>query len=136
MLALTTPLKTRLQALPQLTGWAVRTGTEDADRRVVPAADVRCVGAAITDRKQGAVMVAPDWQVTLVVRRGASAAELIDEAVDAVISSLHGWRPPQCGGRGWEALSLSRITELLLTDEGYAGYELTFTTAGLYTGQQ
>ncbi len=136
MLALTTPLKTRLQALPQLTGWDVRTGTENADRRVVPAADVRCIGAGIADRKQGAVMLAPEWQVTLVVRRSDQAADELDAALAAVIGKLHGWRPPECGARGWEALSLARITELLLTDEGLAGYELTFTTAARYLSHQ
>ena len=136
MLALEAPLKSRLQALPQLTGWAVRTGTEHADRRVVPAVDVRCAGAAVVDRKSGAVMVSPEWQVTLVLRRGHEAATQLDAAMTAVIESLHSWQPGQCGGRGWEPLVLSRITEPLLSDDGLTGYELAFSTAGLYTGQQ
>src|SRR3990167_554137 len=102
MLALEAPLKARLQALPQLTGWAVRMGTEHADRRVVPAADVRCAGASVPDRKSGAVMVAPGWQARLVRRGGDDAAALLAAARAAVIPSLHNGQPVQQGGRGWE----------------------------------
>lgn len=136
MLALEAPLKARLQALPQLTGWAVRGGTEHADRRVVPAVDVRCAGASVPDRKAGAVMVAPEWQVTLVLRRGDDAATLLDAAMAAVITSLHNWQPGQHGGRGWEPWQLARITEPLLSDDGLTGYELTFSTGARYMGQQ
>lgn len=136
MLAIEPPLKARLQALPQLTGWAVRMGTEHADRRVVPAVDVRCAGASVPDRKAGAVMVAPEWQITLVLRRGVDAAAMLDAALAAVITSLHNWQPGQHGGRGWEPLALSRVTESLLSDEGLTGYELTFTTGARYMGQQ
>lgn len=136
MLAIEPTIKARLQALPQLTGWAVRMGTEHADRRVVPAVDVRCAGASVADRKAGAVMVAPEWQITLVLRRGADAAAQLDAALAAVITSLHNWQPGQHGGRGWEPLALSRVTEPLLSDEGLTGYELTFTTGARYMGQQ
>lgn len=136
MLAIEPPLKARLQALPQLTGWAVRMGTEHADRRAVPAVDVRCAGASVPDRKSGAVMVAPEWQITLVLRRGVDAAAMLDAALAAVITSLHNWQPGQHGGRGWEPLALSRVTEPLLSDEGLTGYELTFTTGARYMGQQ
>src|SRR3990167_676831 len=100
MLALEAPLKARLQALPQLTGWAVRMGTEHADRRVVPAADVRCAGASVPDRKSGAVMVAPEWQVTLVLRRGDDAAAPLDAAMAAVITTPPHTQPRPPGGRG------------------------------------
>lgn len=136
MLAIEAPLKARLQALPQLTGWAVRMGTEHADRSVVPAVDVRCAGASVPDRKAGAVLLAPEWQITLVLRRGVDAAALLDAALAAVITSLHNWQPGQHGGRGWEPLALSRVTEPLLSDEGFTGYELTFTTGARYMGQQ
>lgn len=136
MLAIEPPLKARLQALPQLTGWAVRMGTDHADRRVVPAVDVRCAGAAVPDRKSGAVLLAPEWQVTLVLRRGADAAAQLDAALAAVITSLHNWQPGQHGGRGWEPLALTRVTGPMLAEEGLVGYELTFTTAARYFGQQ
>lgn len=136
MLSLTAPLKTRLQALPQLTGWAVRTGTDNADRRVLPVADVRCTGARVGDRKTGALMLSPEWTVTLVLRRADDAGDLLDAAMTAVIESLHSWAPGQQGGRGWERLALMDISEPTFGDEGLAGYQLTFVTAASYMGQQ
>ena len=100
MLSLTAPIKTRLQALPALTGWAVRTNAEDADRATVPAADLRCLGASVADRRGSGVLVSPEWTVTLVVRRSATAAQEIDAALAAVIEALHGWMPGQQQGRG------------------------------------
>lgn len=136
MLALTNPIKTRLEALPQLAGWDVRTNVKAADRSKLPAVDLRCVGAAASATKTGAVMVAPQWLVTLMVERGDAAVERLDPAMTAAICSLHGWQPGQYGGRGWEAMALVRITEPEFASEGVVGYELTFSTSGLYTGQQ
>lgn len=135
MLALAIPLQQRLAALPQLTGWVVRTNTEAADRKPLPAVDVRCVGAAVADSKTGAAMVAPEWAVTLMVRRGDDASSLLDAALSAVICSLHGWAPGQHGGRGWEPLALARVQEPAFADEGVVGYELSFSTAARYLGQ-
>ena len=135
MLALTAPIKTRLQALPALTGWAVRTNAEDADRATVPAADLRCLGASVADRRGSGVLVSPEWTVTLVVRRSATAAQEIDAALAAVIEALHGWMPGQQQGRGWEPLALTRISEPMLATEGLVGYELAFSTTALYRGQ-
>lgn len=132
MLALATPLKLRLQALPALTGWSVRTNTDDADRSVMPLADVRCIGAAVADSKAMAVMLAPRWQVTLVVRRSNTAAEQIDQALSAVIGSLLGWRAGELGGRGWEPFTLDGVTEPMLPEEGLVGYQVTFATAARY----
>lgn len=135
MLALTAPLKARLAALPALTGWAVRTGSEQVDRRLVPAVDVRCGGAGVVDSRTGAAMVAPEWMVTLIVKRGDGAADQIEAAFAAVVGSLHNWRPGQLGGRGWEPLSLARVTEPLFDDAGVVGCELLFTTGARYMGQ-
>ncbi len=135
MLSLTAPIKTRLQALPALTGWAVRTNAEDADRATVPAADLRCLGASVADRRGSGVLVSPEWTVTLVVRRSATAAQEIDAALAAVIEALHGWMPGQQQGRGWEPLALTRISEPMLATEGLVGYELAFSTTALYRGQ-
>lgn len=135
MLSLATPIKSRLQALPALTGWAVRTNAEDADRATVPAADLRCLGASVADRRGSGVLVSPEWTVTLVVRRSATAAQEIDAALAAVIEALHGWMPGQQQGRGWEPLALTRISEPMLATEGLVGYELAFSTTALYRGQ-
>lgn len=135
MLAITTPLKTRLQALPALAGWALRAATDTADRRVLPAVAVRCSGAQVADSKAGAVMVAPQWTVTLVVQRSDQAADELDAAFAAVIESLHNWMPGRHGSRGWEPLRLARVTEPDFIDEGLAGLDLTFTTGAKYDGQ-
>ena len=135
MLSLTTPIKARQQALPALTGWAVRTNAEDADRATVPAADLRCLGASVADRRGSGVLVSPEWTVALVVRRSATAAQEIDAALAAVIEALHGWMPGQQQGRGWEPLALTRISEPMLATEGLVGYELAFSTTALYRGQ-
>ncbi len=135
MLALNTPLKLRLSALPQLTGWAVRTGAEAVSRVEVPAVDVRCGNAAISDSKAGAAMVQPEWAVTLIVRRSAEAADQIDAAFAAVVECLHNWAPGEHGGRGWEPLRLVRVTEPQFADEGLVGCELSFATGAKYDGQ-
>lgn len=135
MLALTTPLKARLQALPQLTGWAVRCSTDGAARTALPAVDVRCSGAGIADSRTGAAMVAPEWAVLLMHRRSDDAAELLDAAFAAVFASLHNWQPGQCGGRGWERLQMTRVEAPEFADEGVVGYSLVFTTAARYIGQ-
>ena len=135
MLALTAPLMLRLQHLPQLAGWDVRTNIEPAPRDKYPAADVRCTGAQVADSKTGALMLSPQWAVTLVRRRSADAAELLDAALAAVIESLHSWAPGQHGGRGWERLVLLDVSEAVFTDDGLAGYQLTFGTSAMYRGQ-
>lgn len=132
MLALEAPIESRLQALPQLADWAVRVGTRAVDRAAVPVAHVRCAGAGTGDRKSGAVAIVPEWQITLAVRRGDDAAVSLDSALSAVIESLHGWQPGYHGGRGWEALTLVRVTEPMLQEEGLVGYELTFVTGARY----
>ena len=134
MLALGNPIKTRLQALPQLTGWQVRLGTDNADRRSLPAVDVRCTGANVADSRTGAAMVSPEWTATLVARRGPDAADLLDAAFAAVFGSLHNWAPGPHGGRGWEALRTVRVQEPAFADEGVVGYEITFSTAARYIG--
>lgn len=136
MLALYDPLKARLRALAPLTGWDVRTNTDKVDRSVFPAADVRCVGASVPTRRDGAVTVAPVLQVLLVLHRGDGAAQQLDAALNACICSLHGWQPGRHGGRGWNQLVLERITEPMIANEGLVGYELEFSSAGLYEGQQ
>lgn len=135
MLALESPLKTRLAALPVLTGWAVRTGTELSDRRMVPAADVRCTGARTTDSETTAVTLDPAWTVTLVVPRSDQAAGQLDAALAAVIGSLHNWCPGLQSGRAWRRMALQTVREPEFVAEGLAGLELVFATSTVYHGQ-
>lgn len=135
MLALIAPLKARLDKLPQLTGWDKRTNTEEVDRSNLRAVDIRCVGATVVP-KTGAVTLSAQWRITLMVPRSSTAADTLDAAMGAVICSLHGWQPGQHGDRGWNRLELLSATEPDFASEGVVGYELTFSTAGLYEGQQ
>lgn len=135
MLSLEPLIKSRLQALPALTGWAVRVGTELTDRRQLPAVDVRCPGAGVGDSKTSAVLLQPQWTLVLAVRRSEEAAAQVDAALASVIGSLHNWQPGQAGGRGWEPWRLTAVSEPMLPDEGLVGYELNFATAARYMGQ-
>lgn len=132
MLALEPHLKTHLQALPALTGWAVRTGTELVDRRLLPAVEIACDGAGIASSQASGVKIEPRWAVTLVVRRSDDAAALLDAAFAAVVGSLHGFTPGQHAGRYWSALALQRVEAPLFGDEGLAGIAMTFSTGAAY----
>lgn len=136
MLALANPIKDRLAALAPFADWQVRLSFESTDRRQPLAVEVGCLGASVGDTKSGAAMVSPDWTVKLMAPRGATAPELLDAAFSAVFESLHGWAPGEHGGRGWESLRLVRVQEPIFTDVGVVGYELTFSTAASYMGQQ
>lgn len=135
MLALEPHLKTRLQALPALTGWAVRVWSELTDRRVMPAADVRCTGAHTLDSSASTVTLDPAWTVTLIVPRSDQAADHLDAALTAVIASLHNWYPGQLSGRPWRRMALQTVREPEFSPEGAAAYELIFTSSAVYHGQ-
>lgn len=136
MLSLLPALTLRLQSIPALSGWDVRNNAEPANRSALPAVDVRCTRARVADRKTGAVMLSPEWTATLVMRRAADAAAVLDTALAAVIEALHSWAPGEHGGRGWERLALLDVSEPDFFDEGLAGYTLTFGTAAMYRGQE
>lgn len=132
MLALEPILKARLQALPALTGWAVRTGTDLVDRRLLPAAQVACEGAGVAGAQASGVKVEPSWSVTLVVRRSDEAADQLDAAFSAVVVGLHGFVPGQVAGRYWSALALRRVEAPIFDDSSVAGIVLTFSTGAAY----
>lgn len=134
MLALTAPLMLRLQHLPQLAGWDVRTNIEPAPRDKYPAADVRCTGANVPPNQADIVTLSPEWTVTLVVRHSDAAAAQLEAAFAAVVAALHGWQPGQHSGRGWTALRLVAAKEPLFTETGLAGIELFFSTSAKYHG--
>ena len=132
MLALYPVIAQQLRATPQLAGWDVRSSAEPADRRPLPAADLRCIGASVADSATGAAMVMPQWLLTLVVRRGPAAEQQLDAAFCTVFGVLHNWAPGEAGGRRWERLRLLSVTEPQYTPEGCIGLELTFTTSARY----
>ena len=83
MFALNAPIKARLQSLPALAGWTVRTSTELVDRATLPAVDVRLPGGGVAGARSGAVMVQPGWSLVLAVRRSATAADELEAAFAA-----------------------------------------------------
>ena len=132
MLALEPLLKTRLQALPALTGWAMRASTDLADRRMLPAVEVACDGAGVTASQASGVKIEPRWIITLMLRRSDDAADMLDAAFAAVLSSLHSFTPGQLAGRYWSALALQRVEAPQFGDEGIAGIAMTFSTGAVY----
>ena len=134
MLALEKLMAQRLRELPALTGWAVRTGTDDADRRPVPAVDVRMGGASVPSGNQRSVQLQPEWQVVLVSKRSSDAADVLDGVIEAVIAVLHNWRP--VASRAWTELKLVRVLPVDVVDVALIGFELTFTTTSVFNGQQ
>ncbi len=134
MLALITPIKERLQALPQLAGWDVQTGTETADRRLRRVIDVRCTGADAQDSETQSVRLNPAYTITIVVPRSNDAAGQLDDALAAVVGALHNWHPGRIGARQWSRVALRVAREAEFTDTGLAAYELVFTTGAVYDG--
>lgn len=137
MLQLEPLIKARLAALPALTGWQVRGGSDATDRRMRPAIDVRCRGASAADSKAGRVSVSPQWAITLGVAAGDEAADQIGTAFVAVLSSLQGWVPGDVGGQGFEALLLIGVQEPDFLPDGapMVGMQLIFNTTTVYAGQ-
>lgn len=137
MLQLEPLIKARLAALPALTGWQVRGGSDATDRRARPAVDVRCRGASVTDSNTGRVSVQPQWVISLGVTAGDEAAQTVSTAFSAVLSSLQGWMPGQVDGQGWNGLLLVSVQEPDFLPDGtpLVGLQLIFSTATVYAGQ-
>ena len=132
MFALNAPIKARLQSLPALAGWTVRTSTELVDRATLPAVDVRVPGGGVAGARSGAVMVQPGWSLVLAVRRSATAANELEAAFAAVIEAMHGWAPGQHAGRGWEPLQLAAVADAVDDDGLLRGllFQVHFLTKG------
>lgn len=136
MLAAAPLIVARLKALPGLAGWAVRDALDMEDRSALPAASVQCIGASVNAGAR-AGMLEPRWQITLAVAKSATAAASLDTAIEAVIGSLLGWLPPaDANNRRWEPLKLFGVLPPEYPEAGVSAYIVTFTTAGLYRGQE
>ena len=135
MLALENLIAKRLREQAAFTGWSVREGCHDTDRRAVPAADVRMGGASVTQVRRPSVTLQPEWAITLVARRGNEAAQQLDAALASAIGCLHNWRPDKAAGRSWTELQVARVQPADFVDLALVGYEITFTTAAVFDGQ-
>ena len=134
MLTLMSTMKPRLQALPALTGWAVRLGSDTEDKRTVPAIDLRCTGAQVKDSGTRAIGLEPIYTLTLVVPRSDAAFGQLDAAVTAVIASLHNWSPGDVAGQYWGRMALLQAREPEFTGTGLAGFEMAFKAETTYHG--
>lgn len=134
MLAMTTRIQERLRALPMFADWDVRTDLEHSDRQPLPAIDVRCGPAGVTDSENSKALLAPTYAVILVVKRSSSAAGQLDQAMQCVIASLHNWRPGNVAGHAWRRMVLSSVGLGPDDDPSAASYLITFTTSAVYQG--
>lgn len=135
MLLLEAQIAQRLRDSGAFAGWAVREGSQDVDRRALPAVDVRLGGASVSQVSKPAVTLRAEWVVALVTRRGDSAAAQLDAAMAAAIARLHNWRAGDAGGRGWTELQLQSVRPGDYADAGLIGYELSLTSVAIYHGQ-
>lgn len=139
MLALESVIVDRLrQSLPANASWSVKGHTTDTgDRRASggPLAVVMFAAAAVASQRTTAALVQPGFMVTLVMRRGADAAQALDAAFAAAVQSMHNWAPGEVAGRAWEPLKLDRVQPPQYVDEGLTGLELLFVSSGLFHGQ-
>ena len=134
MFALEPILLARLQSDPALTGWTVRSSASETTRRPLPAVELQCEGADITDARTTAVAVGVTWGVHLITQYSPTAAAELDAAFAVVVASLHNWAPGAQGGRAWQRLQLQQV-QREATDQGLIAYSLTFKTSARYDGQ-
>jgi hypothetical protein len=134
MFALEPILLARLQADPALAGWSVRSSAAETTRRPLPAVELQCEGADITDARTTAVAVGVTWGVHLITQYSLTAAAELDAAFAVVVASLHNWAPGAQGGRAWQRLQLQQV-QREATDQGLIAYSLTFKTSARYDGQ-
>lgn len=139
MLALEPVIVERLRAaLPSDVSWTVKGHTSDTgDRRVTDGALAVVMFAAgdVGSQRNTAVFLRPGYTVTLVTRKGANAAAVLDAGLAAAVADLHNWMPGAVAGRAWEPLVLQRFGPPDYIDDGLAGLELLFVSSGLFDGQ-
>lgn len=134
MFALEPPLIARLQAIPGLSGWQVRSSAEEVSRRVTPAVEVECLGADVSDARNTACLIGVTWGVHLIAAYGPAAMAQLDDAFAAVVASVHNWAPGSVGERAWHRLHLQQV-QRETSEQGLVAYSLTFKTSARYDGQ-
>lgn len=134
MFALEAPLIARLQALPALDGWDVRSAVAEVSRTAAPAAEVRCEGAAMLDPRGATSLLAVMWGVHLIAKQGAETMAQLDGAMAAVVASLHNWLPGTEGARAWQRLQFVEARPEMV-EQGLVSYALVFKTSARFDGQ-
>lgn len=121
-------IATYLRDVPHFQTWAVRDGMVTEPRQDLPAVDVRYRGALVGDaRGAPSVNLSPVLEVTLLVPRGADAAQDLDAAFCAAIAALHGHKVQGASATAdhWTALTLDQVGVFDPLD-GQAGCQLIF----------
>lgn len=134
MFALESPMIARLQALPALSGWQVRSSESEVSRRSLPAVEVQCDGVDVAESRNTAALVGVAWGVHLIAQYSPDAMAALDDAFAAIVASLHNWTPGTEGGRAWQRLQLQQVRRET-TEQGLVAYTMTFKTAARYDGQ-
>lgn len=134
MFALESPMIARLQALPALSGWQVRSSAGEVSRRPLPAVEVECDGIDVADTRNTAALIGVAWNVSLLAQYSPAVMAELDDVFSAVVASLHNWTPGAEGGRTWQRLQLQQVRREA-TEQGMMAYTLTFKTGARYDGQ-
>lgn len=134
MFALEAPLIARLQALPALDGWEIRSAVAEVSRTAAPAAEVRCEGAEMLDPRGATSLLAVLWGVHLIVKHSATAMAELDVALAAVVGSLHNWLPGTEGARAWQRLQFVEAKPEFI-EQGLVSYAIVFKTSARFDGQ-
>lgn len=134
MLSLEAVIATRLRG-GLAPGWTVMGLSTDLGRRDAwPLVSVAFDDGDVPDSKAGAAAVRCAWRVTLVAKRGADVAALVDAAFADCMALLHNWAPGQVAGRLWERMRLVQIQPPQYPEDGLVGFDLTFSTQARYDG--
>ncbi len=135
MFALAPVIKTRLAALPALTGWQLRSNLDEVPRTAYPAVEIRVEEGGGADRG-GAALVDVGWGVHLIVTKGETAADQLDAAFTEVVAALHNWKPGTAGGVPWSPLKLSKVEPSDIAEQGLVAHSLIFRTTATLVGQK
>ena len=134
MRSLITPIQERLKATPQLTGWAVRKYTESSERKSMPAIEIRFTQAQAEDSDNRPVGLAPIYAIRIMHHISDDSDELLDAALQAVISRLHNWHPGQVQGKYWGRIALEEVRDDPYPEGGHSSYIVSFTSSTVFHG--
>ncbi len=134
MRSLIKQIEARLRATPQLTGWAVRKYTDSQERKSTPAIEIGFAQAQAQDSDTCPVELSPIYSIRLIHRTSDDSDELLDAALQTVISRLHNWLPGQVQGKYWGRIALEGVRDDPYPDGGHDSYIITFSSSTTYHG--
>jgi hypothetical protein len=105
--------------------WHVSDGLALLDRRPLQRAEVLMLAPSVEKTSGVSLTLKPGYAVQLVASTQDIRYEQLDAAFDAVIRSLHFWRPGACRV---DRLQLSGARDMQFKEQELFGFELVFTT--------